>query len=125
MKGRRWLIGNGTKVSICKEGDGPLEEFVTGDVDDMMNWNVDRLISDDRQWDLSRILHVLPQACIQQILAIPILFVEERDDRLVWSGESSGIFSAKSAFSFSRMSMFEPNNYRMYIFSGDAKVRNV
>lgn len=101
LKGGRWLIGNGRQVNVWRDwwvGDCPLEAIATGPIDDMLNWTVDRLITVDRQWNLASIEHVLPQVCLQQILATPLPFAEDREDKLVWSGESSGLFSAKSAF---------------------------
>lgn len=47
---------------------------------------------------ISPIQHLLPQATLQQILAVPLPVLEAREYKIIWSGESSGLFSEKSAF---------------------------
>ena len=50
---------------------------------------MDKILYDDRQWDLSGIQHLLPLEIQQEILATPIPFVEDCIDTMVWSGDTS------------------------------------
>lgn len=78
LRGQGWLIVDGSRVNIWKDWwvwYGPLLELITGDISSMELWTVDKLITSDKQCDLSSIQDVLPLVCLQKIRAVPLPYV--------------------------------------------------
>lgn len=85
--GRKWLVRLGTNVNIWSDwwvGTGPIQDILEGEIEPhMLNWTVDRLMTDDGLWDLSCIQHIIPLTTQQEILAVPFPIVEGKPDTLV------------------------------------------
>ncbi|GAU32101.1 hypothetical protein TSUD_358070 [Trifolium subterraneum] len=101
MQGRRWLIGDGSKINVMYEPWLRSKEnsWISAPQNlTVHNMKVQQLmLPNQKAWDERRILSMFPAHTAGEILDVPLLTSIEAD-RLIWKEERNGIYSVRSGY---------------------------
>lgn len=59
---------------------------------------VSEILNDRDNWDLDKIQNMFPTNLIKDVLNIPLLLNNDKDDMPIWQGKGSGEFSIGSCY---------------------------
>ncbi|KAA3454975.1 reverse transcriptase [Gossypium australe] len=111
-KGLLWRVGTGNSVSINQDAWIPdATNFrLSAVVNSMQDLNVNALIDTGRKWKKELIKNTFPEEDSARILRIS-LAENPHEDFLVWGGEASGEYSARSAYKLLQIAEENPRAY--------------
>ncbi|XP_019158195.1 PREDICTED: uncharacterized protein LOC109154910 [Ipomoea nil] len=100
--GARWRVGSGDSLDFWSDwwvSDKPIGLGATVNIPNhLCNVKVSEFITQQRTWDVNRLLDFLPPDLVNQIRAIPIPIDDTTEDKLTWPDKTIGTFSVLSAF---------------------------
>lgn len=96
LAGSKWQVGNGETIKILSHEWLPHPPGLIGDITE--NMCVKELINQQtKQWDRGKVNSLFDEATRQEILAIPLTQVKEKD-KVIWKDNKAHGFSVKSAY---------------------------
>ena len=99
LAGSKWQVGNGDTIKILSHDWLPHPSRLLGDLPEDMC--VKELLDQQaKQWDRGKVTTLFEEVTRQEILAIPLTRVEEKD-KVVWKVNKSHDFSVKGPFGYS------------------------
>ncbi|KAJ1407307.1 telomere repeat-binding factor 1-like protein [Sesbania bispinosa] len=102
LKGLRWIVGNGLKVSFwfdnCLPCGGPLADLVSEPIpSSMLNWKVHQFVTAG-MWNMNLLRPYLPHNILLEIQNHPVPGLEMGEDHPSWCFTADGGLSTKSAY---------------------------
>ena len=95
--GLKWQLGNGDNINFWKDnwvGRFNLSIYNAQNLDN----KVSDFITPSKEWNVPKLMTVVPYDIVQRIFSIRIPRYNEASDELVWFENASGNFSAKTAY---------------------------
>jgi len=110
-KGVRVEIGNGHSTLFWSHKwvmDGPLSsEALTSIPGDVVNATVEEMWDTQHNWKWDKFANLLPKNILKIIMPHRLFPGEDNEDRLIWSGSSSGKMTIKSVLTAIREDTWE------------------
>ncbi|GLT80127.1 hypothetical protein SLA2020_515820 [Shorea laevis] len=101
--GSRWRVGSGSRINfwhdIWVDSQPLLQSAISPIPLDLANLSVSHFITEDKRWNLSLLVSLLPQHILNSIAAIPIPIMNQLGDERFWHASKNGDFTVSSAFS--------------------------
>ncbi|KAJ1391964.1 Reverse transcriptase zinc-binding domain [Sesbania bispinosa] len=114
LKGLRWIVGNGKKVSFWQNNWLPCGELLSQISCEPIplsdpHLNVSHFVIDGH-WNVELFRHLLPAHVVNEIINHPVPSEELGEDHPSWSFTPDGSFDAKSAYMLLTDNLDLPNN---------------
>lgn len=100
-EGLRWCVGNGTQIKVWNESW--LHDALDLEIQTPQQLNLDELrvcdlmISNERMWDMNKLMALFAPSDVEAILRIPLLD-NNLEDNLVWHYNNNGLYTVRFGY---------------------------